>query len=138
MMRNDYHLNVWTSHCLRSQTRIRKLAARQRAVELGLETKKRKQHSLRRWMDPKKNKKSRYEETKGQEKQGVSPEKSTNTEASEPEVVEVGTKEDKSTDTDTDKCAGAYNLVKGPFVVRTILYTKYVIPLATSDYEKRT
>lgn len=138
MMRHDYCLSVWTSHCLRSQTHIRKMAARQRATELGVNNKKRTQHSLRRWMSPKMDKKSRYEETEGQEEQGVSAEKRTNTEAAEPDVVEVGAKEDTSTDTDTDKCAGAYNLVKGPFVGRTMLYTKYVIPLATSEYEKRT
>ena len=107
-------------------------------MELGLKTKKRKQHSLKRWMNPKKSKKSRYEETEGQEKQCVSTEKSTNTEASEPEVVEVGTKEGTPTDIDTDKCVGAYILVKRPFVGRTMLYTKYVIPLDSSDYEKRT
>ena len=38
--------------------------------------------------------------------------------------------------TDTDQCAGAYNLVHGPFINRTMLYTKYVIPVANSEHKK--
>ena len=87
------------------------MAARRRAIELGQTTKKRKQQSLTMWMNPKKAKKTRCEEK-----------------------VVVVTREVASTD--ADQCAGAYNLVHGPFINRTMLYTKYVIPMSNSEYKK--
>ena len=111
VMRHDYCLNVWTSHCEKSQTHIRKMAARRRAIELGQTTKKRKQQSLTMWMNPKKAKKTRCEEK-----------------------VVVVTREVASTD--ADQCAGAYNLVHGPFINRTMSCTKYLIPVATSEHKK--
>ena len=133
MMHHGYCLNVWITHCKKIQMHIRKMAARHRAIKFGIKAKKRKQHSLRRWWNPKKKKQSRYKKTEDREKQDKSPEQSTDAEALKSEVVSK-----KVVSTDTNKCAGAYILLKGQFINRTMLYTKYVIPMATLDYEKCT